>query len=104
MRDIEEQLAYVDVRVELLAQFSLQRGGVGFSRVDLSAWKLPHAGKVNAVLSSRDEERILLLDDGCDDNHARESVGKDTQCRRIGQSAQRGFRAEHTVAPKSISA
>jgi len=104
VRDVEDQLAYVDVGVELLAQFSFQRGGVRFSVVDLPARKLPHACKVDSVLTTRDKESSGLFDDGCDDNHARESVGKDTQCRLIGHSAQRGFRAEHTVAPKSISA
>ena len=90
---------------ELLAQFPSQGVGVRLSSVDLSARKFPQAGKVDAMLASRDEESPVLFDDGGDDDdHARDKVEKDAQRRLIGHSAQRGARAEHTVAPKSISA
>jgi len=56
-------------------RFPAQRVGVRFAIGDLAARKLPEPREMNAVLPPCDEESILPLDDGGDDDDARHCVG-----------------------------
>ena len=105
MRHIEDQLADVDLGVQLLADLAGQSRVMRFSLVDLAAGKFPQAGEVNALLPSRDEKRAALFDHRSDnDDHDLDNRGNDVQERVIGQASHFGFRAVQMVAPKSISA
>ena len=105
MRHIEDQLADVDLRVQLLANLAGQSCLMRFPLVDLAAGKLPQAGEMDALLPSRDEKRAAFFDHRSDnDDQDLDNRGKDVQERVIGQASHFGFRAVQMVAPKSISA
>jgi hypothetical protein len=85
---------------EFFAQLAEKTRGKRFARVALTARKLPEPLEMDAGLSLRDEEVLVLFDDrGRYDNCRRH-----TQSRFIGQTRHFGLRAVQTVAPKSINA
>ena len=105
MRHAEDQLADIDLRVELLPNLAGQRRVMRFFFVDLPTREFPEAGEMDALLSPRDEKRAAFLDDRSHDNdHDLEIFGNDVHERVIGQASHLGFRAVQIVAPKSISA
>ena len=105
MRDLEDELADIDLRIQLFANLAGQRRLMRFPLVNLPAGKLPETGEVDACLAPRDEKRAAFLDDRSHDHdHALEIFGKDVHERVIGHASHLGFRAVQIVAPKSISA
>jgi hypothetical protein len=98
------------IHVQFLTQFAREAGFVRFTGVALAAGKLPQARQVRVRKASRHENDAIALDHaGEDDDWPAQRArgarkGYDRHCDRIAQVAQSGLRAEHTVAPKSISA
>ena len=113
MRDLEDEIADLDIGIELFANLAYQRRGVRLAFVDLAAREFPQAGEVDAFLAAGHEKRAVLLDD-CrdDDDHgfvaaaalARPMRGNEVHDRVIGHASHFGFRAVQIVAPKSMSA
>lgn len=66
---VEDEIPHVDVRIELLAHFATQRVGVAFSRIDLAAGEFPQPREVHALRTSCHEKRVVLFDDGGDDDN-----------------------------------
>lgn len=73
---VEDEILHVDVRVELLAHLATQCIGVAFGRIDLAAGKLPQPREVHTLRASRDQKRVVLLDDSGDDNDGGRGDGR----------------------------
>ena len=105
MADVEDELADIDLRVELFANLADQRRVMRFPVIDLPAGEFPQPLEVDALLAARHEIRAILLDYcGDDGDHDLERRGNDVQDRLIGHASHFGLRAVQMVAPKSISA
>ena len=112
MCNVEDEIADIDVGIELLADFAGQRCSVCFAFVDFAARKFPQAGEVDAFLPASDQERAISFDHRRYDNDhfvvgaafRRPILGNDVHARVIGHSSHFGFRAVQIVAPKSINA
>ncbi len=65
---LEDEIAHVDIRIELLAHLAPERVGMTLGRVDLASRKLPQTGQMDAVRAPRDEKLVVLLDDGGDND------------------------------------
>ena len=104
----EYLLADGDVGVELFPQLASQTGGERLARLAFAAGELPEPLEVNSLLTFRDQEPAVTLDDGgADDDGFHDlpgSKGNERQSLVIGQIRHLGLRATHTIAPKSISA
>ena len=85
---------------ELFAQLARETRGQRFASIAFAARKFPVPFKVDALLTSGHQEPPVAFDDrrGYDDSR------RHTQLGFIGQTRHFGFRAVHTVAPKSMSA
>ena len=100
---MEDELADIDLRVQLLPNLADQRRVMRFFFVDHQ--KFPETGEMDALLSPRDEKRAAFLDDrGHDDDHDLEIFGNDVHERVHRARVALGLRAVQIVAPKSISA
>lgn len=89
VRRVEDEFPHVDVRVELLAHFAAQRIGVAFGRIYLSAGELPQPREVNALRTACDQKRVVLFDDGGDDNNRDGTDGVMVRLDRAGRQAPR---------------
>ena len=67
MRDLEQTIVNVDIRIELLANLAAERVGVRFSRVHLAARKFPQPFEVRTGVAPCQEELAVLFDDGSND-------------------------------------
>ena len=86
-----------------------RQAGVRFARVALAAGELPEPLEVHALLALSDQKAAVAFDDGGADDDAVHGDfsglnGNERQLLAIGQIRHLGFRATHTIAPKSISA
>ena len=68
MRRLEDERTDVDIRVELFLHLTPQGVGVALCWTDLPAGKLPHPGEMDALRTASDEKRVVLFDDGSDDD------------------------------------
>ena len=98
-----------DADVELFPQFPGETGGERFARVAFAARELPESLEVHALLALCDQEAAVAFDDRrADDDAVHDDFsglnGNERQLLAIGQIRHLGFRATHTIAPKSISA
>ncbi len=67
MGDVEDELANVDLRVELFANLADQRRVMRFPVIDLPAGEFPQPREVHALLAACHEKRAILLDHRGDD-------------------------------------
>ena len=109
MHGREHFAADVDADVQLFPEFSRQTAGKGFTPVAFAAGELPQPLEVDALLALCDQEVAVAFDDGGANEDAGHDDcsglnGNERQLLAIGQMRHRGFRATHTIAPKSISA
>ena len=109
MHGREYFFADCDVDVELFPQFPGETAGKRFAGVALAAGELPQPLEVDALLAFCNQKAALAFDDGGADDDAVHGdfsglKGNERQFFAIGQIKHLGFRATHTMAPKSISA
>src|SRR5215471_12215556 len=104
-----EQLTTDDgVDGELFTQLAAQTRPERFAGLTLATRKFPVAFEVCALESPGHQDAIIPLDDGGrDDDRCHLAVGEcgyERQSLDIGHTRHFGFRAEQTIAPKSINA
>jgi len=68
VRRFEDKRADVDIRIKLFAHLAPQRVDVAFGAIDLASGKLPESGQMHAVWPTRDKKRVVLFNDGGDDD------------------------------------
>jgi hypothetical protein len=120
VRRREEFFAYRDADIELFAKLAREARCVRFAPIAFAAGEFPIAFEVDAFLAPGDEKAIVALDH-CGRHDDRRHLaawrgafvlrvsrlglkGKARQLFTMGHTRHLGFRATHTMAPKSISA